>query len=93
MATLDFPTICPLFNRTRLGNMSSRIEVCSTLTCGRPFQVNQFAKASLTQMNPGQITCPHCGALLAGDPDSVFMTHALAAQEEARHAQQRTEKL
>jgi DNA-directed RNA polymerase subunit RPC12/RpoP len=73
--------------------MSSKIEVCSTLTCGRPFQVNQFAKTSVTQMNPGQIRCPHCGALQAGDPESVFMTHALAAPDEARHMNQPIGKL
>lgn len=43
-------------------------------------------------MNPGQITCPHCGTLQAGDPESVFTTHALDVHEEARHTNQRRER-
>jgi hypothetical protein len=73
--------------------MGSKIEVCSTLTCGRPFQVNMFAKTSLQLIDPGHITCPHCGTLQAGDPESVFMTHALAAHEETWHTKLMAERL
>jgi hypothetical protein len=39
-------------------------------------------------MERGKMTCPHCGLLLTGEDNSVFMTHALSAAQEAELAQQ-----
>jgi hypothetical protein len=55
---------------------------CSNSLCGRPFQVNRFDAQYANPAELGKIICPHCGALGYGDSDSVFLTHALSAEEE-----------
>ncbi len=59
------------------------IETCSNVLCQRPFQVNKYANVSFSVLERGRISCPHCGTQHDGDGDAIFMTHALAAQEEA----------
>jgi hypothetical protein len=34
-------------------------------------------------MQDGVLTCPHCGLVIEGDSNSIFLAHALSAQEEA----------
>jgi hypothetical protein len=55
---------------------------CSSPVCGRPFQINQFDAQLVNTAARGQITCPHCGLLVDGDTQSVFLTHALSAEQE-----------
>jgi hypothetical protein len=57
---------------------------CSSVSCGRPFQVNRFTTNLNTSYQPGIIKCPHCGTSDKADPDALFLTHALSVDEE-RH--------
>jgi hypothetical protein len=57
---------------------------CHDPACGRPFQVNQFKTRLADSIERGRIVCPHCGLATAGESDSIFLTHALSAEEEAR---------
>jgi hypothetical protein len=59
-----------------------KVTSCTGPTCGRPYQINQFSDSAISA-EPGKITCPHCGAVTAGEANAVFMTHALSAAEEA----------
>jgi hypothetical protein len=59
-----------------------KITRCSSPLCGRPFQLNQFSAKFSGSTEPGQIACPHCGTISAGDSDAVFLTHALSPEEE-----------
>lgn len=36
-------------------------------------------------MELGRIACPHCAAIRKAEPDSVYLTHALAVREEAAY--------
>jgi len=56
---------------------------CPSPICGRPFQINQFDTGFSIHTERGKLTCPHCGLLLSGEADSVFLTHALSVEEEA----------
>jgi DNA-directed RNA polymerase subunit RPC12/RpoP len=60
------------------------IRFCPAITCGRPFQLNQFAATFSEAKDHGKITCPHCGPMVAGDNESVFLTHALSNDQETR---------
>lgn len=66
------------------------IETCTSERCRRPFQVNKYSNVSYTVLEPGRIACPHCGALQDADDDSIFMTHALATQEEQDYMSRRS---
>lgn len=61
------------------------IETCANDLCRRPFQVNKYSNVSFSVLEPGKIACPHCGMLQYADGDAIFMTHALAAHEEAAY--------
>ncbi len=65
------------------------IETCVNDLCRRPFQVNRYSNVSYSVLEPGIIACPHCGALQDADSDTIFMTHALAAHEEADYVKGR----
>lgn len=71
------------------------IERCPSALCGRPFQVNRFHASLSTRTTPGQFTCPHCGVLIDGASDSIFLAHALLPTEEvaflARETMNKTE--
>jgi len=56
---------------------------CPSPICGRPFQVNQFKPRMSHSYDPGKIICPHCGLQIDDDNNSVFLTHAMSAREEA----------
>ncbi|TFV92911.1 response regulator [Oxalobacteraceae bacterium OM1] len=60
---------------------------CPSPTCGRTFQLNRFRKTASAAKQWGDITCPHCGLIIAGDGHSVFLTHPISADQEAAHAQ------
>ncbi len=61
-----------------------RFMQCQSTECGRPFQVNQFNTRFITSYEIGIIKCPHCGHTLKGNPESLFFTHALSADQEAQ---------
>lgn len=67
-----------------------RIIRCASPTCGRPYQLNQFQFSDEVSLpwKRGEITCPHCGILTAGDADSVFLTHALSLAGEVEFNRQ-----
>lgn len=58
------------------------IKTCPATTCGRPFQLNTFTTDLPTSFDAGKITCPHCGAIFAGQPNLLFLTHALSPEQE-----------
>lgn len=66
------------------------IETCANDLCRRPFQVNKYSNVSSSILEPGRIACPHCGMLQDADSDTIFMTHALAAHEEADYMKRRS---
>jgi hypothetical protein len=45
--------------------------------------MNQFSTAFSIPSERGKIICPHCGMVLLGDMDSLFITHALSVDQEA----------
>jgi hypothetical protein len=55
---------------------------CPASACGRPFQVNRFSASLCTLTETGKIICPHCGAAIKADSDTIFLTHALSDEEE-----------
>jgi hypothetical protein len=63
---------------------------CASPTCGRPFQLNEYQFSSDVSLpwKRGEIICPHCGMLAAGDASSVFLTHALSHAQEAEFDRQ-----
>jgi hypothetical protein len=67
----------------RIEKIKVRVTRCSSPACGRPFQVNQFSTKFSIAAERGKISCPHCGAISAGDPNSMFLTHALSKEQEA----------
>lgn len=68
------------------------IETCINDLCRRPFQVNRYSNVSFSVLEPGRITCPHCGLLQNAEDDSIFMTHALAPAEESDYMKRRPDK-
>lgn len=60
-----------------------KLKLCTNPTCARPYQVNQFTPRMSHSYELGKVTCPHCGTQVKGDGNSVFLTHALSAKEEA----------
>jgi hypothetical protein len=77
---------CTIFNTGTLQGsfMEMPFRRCISPSCGRPFQLNQFQfSAGVTlPWQRGEMMCPHCGAVMAGDPDSVFLTHAMSPDQE-----------
>jgi hypothetical protein len=61
---------------------SHGVQRCPGTLCGRPFQVNRFHAGLSTRTTPGQMTCPHCGLLIRGASDSIFLAHALLPSDE-----------
>ena len=59
------------------------IQRCSSLSCSRSFQVNEFEAETIGFGAMEQINCPHCGIVYAGKDGSVYVTHALSDDEEA----------
>ncbi|HZW22516.1 hypothetical protein [Noviherbaspirillum sp.] len=59
-----------------------RFQRCINSGCGRPYQINEFGKH--TADGSGKITCPHCGHSVAAADSSVFLSHAMSPEEEAR---------
>jgi len=59
-----------------------KVTSCVGPSCGRPYQINRFSDTTIW-VEPGKITCPHCGTVTEGEANAVFMTHALSAAEEA----------
>jgi DNA-directed RNA polymerase subunit RPC12/RpoP len=59
---------------------------CPSQECGRPFHVNQYElpNASIAR---GKIRCPHCGLVMVGSSELIFLTHALTPIEEDRFKQ------
>jgi hypothetical protein len=57
---------------------------CISPSCGRPFQLNQFqfSAGACLPWERGEIICPHCGAVMVGEANSVFLTHALSPEQE-----------
>jgi hypothetical protein len=64
---------------------NQQVRRCPSSLCERPFQVNRFSTRLSPSMELGQMTCPHCGVLLDGENNSVFLTHALSASQEAEY--------
>lgn len=60
------------------------IKRCDSPNCDRPYQVNKFTTILSETYKLGVIKCPHCGTSTKGSPDSLFLTHALSPEEEAR---------
>lgn len=58
------------------------IQYCGSLFCGRPFQVNEFSQSFGKHSSVGKIVCPHCGLVSLSIKTKVFITHALAPEEE-----------
>jgi len=67
------------------------IKSCPATNCGRPFQLNTFTADLATPLDAGKITCPHCGLVFAGEPNLLFLTHALAPEQEREFVAQRLE--
>jgi hypothetical protein len=63
---------------------------CPSPICGRPFQVNRFSTRLSPSLELGKMTCPHCGLVVDGDSNSVFLTHALSSAQEAEYAESRS---
>jgi hypothetical protein len=63
---------------------------CTSATCGRPFQLNEFQFSTEVSLpwKRGEITCPHCGELTAGDAKSVFLSHPLSTTQETEYTRQ-----
>lgn len=59
-----------------------RFQRCSNLDCLRPFQVNEFTGKDAGIDTPQEIICPHCGHKETLWTNSVFLVHALSAEEE-----------
>lgn len=59
-----------------------QIKICTTSACGRPFQINTFGPPVSTPCELGKITCPNCGATSMGDANSLYLSHALSAEQE-----------
>jgi hypothetical protein len=57
---------------------------CISPSCGRPFQLNQFQFSAevCVPWKRGEVMCPHCGTVMAGEASSVFLTHALSPAQE-----------
>lgn len=60
------------------------IRRCTADDCGRPFQVNTFGPPLSAPYELGKIVCPNCGAVATGDPASLYLSHALSAEQEER---------
>lgn len=60
-------------------------ERCNNRRCRRPYQVNEFGGKPRGLVVAEQITCPHCGHQETRWSESVFLVHALSAEEEARY--------
>lgn len=58
------------------------VERCNNQRCRRPYQVNEFDNECKGQPQPVDITCPHCGCSEVRWSESVFLTHALSAEQE-----------
>lgn len=69
------------------------IERCSNWRCRRPYQVNEFKGDDVNlfgeELRPEQVICPHCGQSETRWTSSIFITHALSADEEAYFQQTR----
>lgn len=61
-----------------------KIRRCTAHQCGRPFQVNTYGPPVSTSYELGKIVCPNCGAVSTGDPASLYLSHALSSDQEAR---------
>lgn len=68
------------------------IQYCQHTECQRPFQINRFQGLDSTGTQPGRINCPHCGFQMHGAPDTVFLTHALLEEDEAKHLNHHQQK-
>ncbi|TFW09963.1 hypothetical protein E4K72_03325 [Oxalobacteraceae bacterium OM1] len=60
-----------------------KVQRCTNDTCRRPFQINEFAGRKPHGDLPEAIVCPHCGHQETRWSDSVFLVHALSAEQEA----------
>jgi hypothetical protein len=60
-----------------------RVIRCTGLSCGRPFQVNKFGSECTALGERGKVICPHCNLVVTGEPEFLFITHALSASQEA----------
>lgn len=63
--------------------MPSLSRRCSDHDCRRPFRVHRYDAALSLSTPAGVIRCPHCGHAIPADANSIFLTHALSASEEA----------
>jgi homoserine acetyltransferase len=70
------------FTQSYLASMN--ITRCTNNFCKRLFQLNQFSRNAELTIEAGRILCPHCGTTTMGDNNSIFLTHALSQQDEAR---------
>lgn len=57
--------------------MSVRLEKCSNVFCGRPYEVEHFSKCFSQGLLSGVIECPHCGNLTAANPALVYISRPL----------------
>ena len=57
---------------------------CPNPSCRRPFQINRFRSSLSSVTESGKIICPHCGLASDGESNSIFLTHALSAEEESQ---------
>ncbi|NEX63589.1 hypothetical protein [Noviherbaspirillum galbum] len=64
-----------------------KFQRCSSSRCGRPYQVNEFSGQAGGGTDTGVIICPHCGHTETRWCDSVFLVHALSAEQEAQFEQ------
>jgi hypothetical protein len=60
-----------------------KVSRCLDEACGRPFQINEFTGIFSIPGERGKVMCPHCGHEYFDNPDTLYMTHPLSAQEEA----------
>jgi hypothetical protein len=64
-----------------------KFQRCSNTQCARPYQVNEFSSHADRGDDTGLIICPHCGHTETRWCDSVFLVHALSAEQEAAFEQ------
>jgi hypothetical protein len=69
------------------GKRTMWIERCNNHQCRRPYQVNEFDRKTLDREAIGspkgqEIVCPHCGHTEVLWSESIFVVHALSAEQE-----------
>jgi len=56
---------------------------CMSPDCSRPFKIARFSNLD-TSWERGKIVCPHCGAVMTGPSNFVYLAYPLTEAEEQR---------